>query len=88
MPQRAVKPKKKKKNNQPHKEKIVKDYLEEQELQVLPHPPYSPDLAPCDFWLFPTLKEWRRRFIKVFTIYGHGGHVGHVTQTVWSTFRS
>ena len=21
------------------------------------HPPYSPDLAPCDFWLFPTLKE-------------------------------
>ena len=21
------------------------------------HPPYSPDLAPCDFWLFPKLKE-------------------------------
>jgi len=20
---------------------------------VCPHPPYSPDLAPCDFWLFP-----------------------------------
>ena len=20
-----------------------------------PHPPYSPDLAPCDFWLFPKL---------------------------------
>jgi hypothetical protein len=19
------------------------------------HPPYSPDLAPCDFWLFPKL---------------------------------
>ena len=19
-------------------------------------PPYSPDLVPCDFWLFPTLK--------------------------------
>ena len=44
-------------NASPHKAKIVKDYLEEQELQVLPHPPYSPDLAPCDFWLFPTLKE-------------------------------
>ena len=65
MSQWAVKPK----NNQPHKAKIVKDYLEEQELQVLPHPPYSPDLAPCDFWLFPTLKEWRGRFIKVFTIW-------------------
>ena len=21
------------------------------------HPPDSPDLAPCDFWLFPKLKE-------------------------------
>jgi histone-lysine N-methyltransferase SETMAR len=21
------------------------------------HPPYSPDLSPCDFWLFGTLKE-------------------------------
>ena len=31
---------------------------------------------------------WRRRFFKVFTIYGHGGHLGHVTRTVWTTFRS
>jgi hypothetical protein len=21
-----------------------------------PHPPYSPDLAPCDFFLFPKMK--------------------------------
>jgi hypothetical protein len=21
------------------------------------HPPYSPDLAPCEFWLFPKLKN-------------------------------
>ena len=26
-------------------------------LNVLDHPPYSPDLSPCDFWLFPKLKE-------------------------------
>ncbi|KAG5342282.1 SETMR methyltransferase, partial [Acromyrmex heyeri] len=25
---------------------------------VLPHPPYSPDLAPCNFFLFPNLKIW------------------------------
>jgi hypothetical protein len=25
-------------------------------ITVCPHPPYSPDLAPCDFWLFPKLK--------------------------------
>ena len=24
-------------------------------IKKLPHPPYSPDLAPCDFWLFPKL---------------------------------
>ena len=26
-------------------------------IKTVPHPPYSPDLAPCDFWLFPKLKE-------------------------------
>ncbi|GFR73854.1 transposase [Elysia marginata] len=26
-------------------------------IQVLPHPAYSPDLAPCDFWLFQILKD-------------------------------
>ena len=24
----------------------------------------------------------------VFTIYGHGGHLGHVTKTIWTNFRS
>ena len=24
---------------------------------LVPHPPYSPDLAPSEFWLFPKLKE-------------------------------
>jgi len=26
-------------------------------LQKIDYPPYSPDLAPCDFWLFPKLKN-------------------------------
>ena len=25
-------------------------------IKTLPHGPYSPDLAPCDFWLFPKLR--------------------------------
>ncbi|XP_033222542.1 histone-lysine N-methyltransferase SETMAR-like [Belonocnema kinseyi] len=25
---------------------------------LLPHPVYSPDLAPCDYFLFPKLKKW------------------------------
>ena len=26
-------------------------------IKTVPQPPSSPDLAPCDFWLFPKLKE-------------------------------
>ena len=26
-------------------------------IKTFPQPPYSPALAPCDFWLFPKLKE-------------------------------
>jgi hypothetical protein len=25
-------------------------------MSVIPHPPYSPDLAPCDFFLLPKIK--------------------------------
>ena len=25
-------------------------------IKTVPHPPYSPDLAPCDFCLFPELR--------------------------------
>ena len=28
--------------------------------EILPHPPYSPDLAPCDYCLFPDMKTWLR----------------------------
>ena len=40
-----------------HKSTTVQEYLKESGLDVLDHPPYSPDLSPCDFWLFPRLKE-------------------------------
>ena len=40
-----------------HKSTTVQEYLKESGLNVLDHPPYSPDLSPCDFWLFPRLKE-------------------------------
>ena len=26
--------------------------------EILPHPPYSPDLAPSDYFLFPNMKTW------------------------------
>ena len=28
-------------------------------IKTVPHRPYSPDLAPCDFWLFPKLTGCR-----------------------------
>ena len=40
-----------------HKSAMVQEYLKESGLDVLDHPPYSPDLSPCDFWWFPGLKE-------------------------------
>ena len=40
-----------------HISATVQEYLKESGLDVLDHPPYSPDLFPCDFWLFPRLRE-------------------------------
>ena len=28
-------------------------------VKTVAQPPYSPDLAPCDFWLFPKLRGCR-----------------------------
>ena len=36
---------------------LVTDYLTKMGIKTVPHPPYSPDFAPCDFWLFPKLKK-------------------------------
>lgn len=36
---------------------IVANYLVRSNTPVVPQPPYSPDLAPCDFFLFPRLKR-------------------------------
>ena len=32
------------------------DYLTKMGIKTVPHTPYSPHLAPCDFWLFPKLR--------------------------------
>ena len=40
-----------------HKSKIIQDYLRVESIKQLPHPPNSPDLCPCDFFLFPRLKK-------------------------------
>ena len=44
-------------NARVHNSILVTDYLTKMGIKTVPQPPYSPDLAPCDFWLFPKLKE-------------------------------
>ena len=39
-----------------HLENCVADFLAGKSVQMLEHPPYSPDLAPADFWFFPRVK--------------------------------
>ena len=41
-----------------HTSAIVTVFLKKEKVTVLPHLPYSPDLAPCDFFLFPKLKAF------------------------------
>ena len=33
-------------------------------IKTVPQPPYSPDLAPCDFFLFPKLRSCRYETIE------------------------
>ena len=33
-------------------------------INTVPHCPYSPDLGPCDFWLFPKLRGCRYETIE------------------------
>ena len=41
-----------------HTSAIVTAFLKKEKVTVLPYPPYSPDLAPCDFFLFLKLKAF------------------------------
>lgn len=40
-----------------HRSKHTTHHIDSIGIQKLPAPPYSPDLAPCDFWLFPRIKN-------------------------------
>jgi histone-lysine N-methyltransferase SETMAR len=45
-----------------HRAALSRDVLKNTKLVELPQPPYSPDLAPCDFFLFGYLKSRMRGF--------------------------
>jgi len=39
-----------------HASLLIRRYQATHQTSVVPHPPYSPDLVPADFFLFPKLK--------------------------------
>jgi len=47
-------------NASSHTAGLTKEYLLSKKVHVFDHPPYSPDLAPCDFYLFPKIKNLLR----------------------------
>jgi hypothetical protein len=56
-----------------HDALAVREFLAKKSIMKLDHPPSSPDLAPCDFWLFPELKTALKghRFSNIADIQGH-----------------
>jgi transposase len=44
-------------NASAHASLLIREFLAKDETTIMPQPPYSPDLAPADFFLFPKLKS-------------------------------
>ena len=48
-----------------HNSILFTEYLTKMGIKTVHHPPYSPDLAPCDFWLFPKPRGCRYETIEM-----------------------
>jgi hypothetical protein len=57
----------------------VRELLAKKSTMKVDHPPYSSDLVPCDFWLFPRLKIALKghRFSDIADIQGHATTILH-----------
>lgn len=49
-------------NTRPHVAEPIRQLFEDYGWEILDHPPYSPDMSPCDYDLFPKLKEGLRGY--------------------------
>ena len=54
-----------------HNSILVTDYLTKMDIKTVPQPPYSPDIAPCNFCLFPKLRGCRYETNKIGCDEGH-----------------
>lgn len=45
-------------NARPHTARLTRDKIQKLGWEVLPHPPYSPDISPSDYYLFRSLQNY------------------------------
>jgi hypothetical protein len=62
-----------------HDALAVRELLAKKSIIKLDHPSHSPDLVPCDFWLFPKLNTALKghRFLDIADIQGHATTILH-----------
>jgi [histone H3]-lysine36 N-dimethyltransferase SETMAR len=64
-----------------HRSAKVLEFLDQQRITKLEHPPYSPDLAPLDFFVFPRLKKALRG-----RSFSNRQHIGQAISEVLEAF--
>jgi transposase len=54
-------------NSPAHISLVMREFLTKNNVTTVPHPTYSPDLAPSDFYMFPKMKLRLkgRRFVSI-----------------------
>jgi transposase len=67
-------------NAKPHTAKLSRQKIEELGWEVLPHAPYSPDLAPSDFHLFRALSNFLKE--------KHFNNLDHLKNDIQTFFES
>ena len=69
-----------------HTSRLTTDFMNSQKIELMGHPPYSPDLAPNDFFLFPNVKNKLRgqRFsLAEDAVDAFKNHIMEVSQEDW-----
>ena len=66
-----------------HNSILVTDYLTKMGSKTVPQPPYSPDLAPCDFCSFPNLRGCRYETIEEMEEADEGHWHAHIRGLPW-----
>ena len=71
-----------------HRAAATQEFLQVEKIQQLEHPPYSPDLAPCDFFVFPLVKS-KLRGVRFDTpdlaVEAFLEHIQAISQTEWAS---